>query len=270
MRSAIRTKLCCAFLGGIAFGASPLMAADAPEPAIPTGESPTVENWVFDAAFGAYLTSDYMFRGITQTDHDPAAQVYLEPSYGIFYAGVFASNVDFGTPDPDVEIDLYAGIRPQLGPVSTDFGYVHYFYPGSPDIEYGEAKATASISPTEMLRFGSAVYYAPDYGQTGDDAFYVEGNATVSFPHDISLSGVLGRQTFGPGVGLSDYTTWNVGASYTWKAATFDLRYHDTGLGTGTCGAEYPSSDSCEARIVATLSVATSWSALRALQNPSP
>ena len=141
MLGAIRTKLCCAFLGGIALGAPPLMAADALEPAAPTAESPTVENWVFDAAFGASLTSDYMFRGITQTDHDPAGQVYLEPSYGIFYAGVFASNVDFGTPDPEVEVDLYAGIRPQLGTVSTDLGYMHYLYPGSPDIEYGEAKA---------------------------------------------------------------------------------------------------------------------------------
>ena len=128
----------------------------------------------------------------------------------------------------------------------------------------------ASISPIEMLELGSAAYYSPDYGQTGDDSFYLEGNATVSLPHDISLSGALGRQAFGSGVGLSDYTTWNVGASYTWKAVTFDLRYHDTDLSTGTCGAEYPSSDSCEARIVATLKVDTSWSALRALQNPSP
>ena len=83
-------------------------------------------------------------------------------------------------------------------------------------------------------------------------------------------SGALGVQWYGSGVGLSDYTTWNVGASYTWKAATFDLRYHDTDLRTGTCGAEYPSERHCEARIVATLKVDTSWSALRALQKAAP
>jgi uncharacterized protein (TIGR02001 family) len=270
MLRAIRTKLGYAFLGGIALSVSPAMAEDPAEPAAPISESPAVDNWAFDAAFGASLTSDYIFRGITQTDHDPALQVYLDPSYGIFYAGVFASNVDFRTPDPDVEVDLYAGIRPELGPVSTDFGYLHYFYPEAPDIEYGEAYGMSSISPIEMLELGSAAYYAPDYGQTGDDSFYLEGNATVSLPHDISLSGALGMQWYGSGVGLSDYTTWNVGASYTWQALTFDLRYHDTDLSTGTCGAEYPSEDSCEARIVATLKVDTSWSALRAWQNPSP
>jgi uncharacterized protein (TIGR02001 family) len=272
MLGATRTKLCCALFSGIALGASPVMAADpaAPEPAAPAAESSPADPWAFDVSFSAALTSDYMFRGITQTDHDPALQATLEATYGIFYGGVFVSNVDFRAPEPDVEFDLYGGIRPQLGPVSTDFGYVHYFYPQTPDIEYGEAYGISSFSPIAMLELGSAAYYAPDYGQTGDDSFYVEGNATVSLPHDISLSGALGVQWYGSGVGLSDYTTWNVGASYTWKALTFDLRYHDTDLSTGTCGNEYPSDDTCEARIVATLKVDTSWSALRALQNPAP
>ena len=278
MPRAIRTMLRSAFLGGFALGALPVMAADAPEsaapavePAAPAAESPAADAWAFDVSFNAALTSDYMFRGITQTDHDPAIQATLESSYGIFYAGAFGSNVDFATPDPNIEIDLYAGLRPTLGPLSTDFGYVHYFYPdASADIDYGEAYGKSSISPVEMLQLGSAVYYAPDYGQTGDDAFYVEGNASVSLPHDISLSGALGRQWFGSGVGLSDYTTWNIGASYTWKAVTFDLRYHDTDISSDTCEAQYPSRDTCEARIVATVSVDTSWSALREWGKASP
>jgi uncharacterized protein (TIGR02001 family) len=270
MSRAIRTMLRSAFLCGIALSASPALAADVLEPAAPAAETPAADAWVFDASFNASLTSDYMFRGITQTDHDPALQATLEPTYGIFYGGIFVSNVDFRTPDPDVEFDLYAGIRPQFGRLSTDFGYVHYFYPQTPEIEYGEGYGISSISPMEALQVGSAVYYAPDYSQTGDYSFYLEGNATVSLPHDISLSGALGAQMYGPGVGLSDYTTWNVGASYTWKAVTFDLRYYDTDISTETCGAEYPSDDSCDARIVATLSVDTSWSALRDWRKASP
>jgi uncharacterized protein (TIGR02001 family) len=270
MFCATRTLLPLALLGGLIVGASTAMAAEPAGEAAPSAEGPASDAWVFDAAFGALLTSDYMFRGITQTDHEPAAQVYFEPSYGIVYAGVFASNVDFGTPDPDLEVDLYAGLRPTFGPVSTDLGYVHYFYPSASDIEYGEFKLAASTSPTEMVELGGALYLAPDYGQTGDHAFYAEGNATVSLPHDISVSGAFGVQTFGSGVGLSDYLTWNLGAAYTWKAVTFDLRYHDTDLGSGTCAAEYTSSDSCEARIVATISVDTSWSALQEGQRSSP
>jgi len=233
-------------------------------------ESPVAETWAFDAAFGAALTSDYIFRGITQTDHEPALQGYLEPSYGIFYAGAWASNVDFRTPDPDVEIDIYGGLRPTLGPIGADLGYVHYLYPDAPDTDYGEFKAVASASPIEVLTLGGAVYHAFDYAQSGDDATYVEGNAALALPYDISVSGAVGFQMFDSGVGLSDYATWNVGASYSWNAVTLDLRYHDTDVSNGTCAAEYPRESSCDARVVATLKVDTSWSALRDLMNGPP
>jgi uncharacterized protein (TIGR02001 family) len=241
------------------------LAQDAPAAADAAPDA----DWAFDVAFSAALVSDYMFRGITQTDHDPALQGSVEPSFGLFYGGVWASNVDFLTADPDVEVDLYAGVRPEFGPVSGDIGYLRYIYPGASSIDYSELKATASLSPVDMLTVGGALYYSWDYAGTGDDETYVEANASVSLPHDFSLSGALGFQMFGSGVGLSDYTTWNVGASYTWKAATFDLRYHDTDLSTGDCGAEYPASDACDARIVASVSVATSLSALRNWRNPS-
>ena len=266
MSITIRNMLSSAVFAGIALWACPAPAADVLEP-VP--EVAPEDKWVFDVAFGAALTSDYMFRGITQTDHEPALQPYIESSYGIFYSGVWASNVDFRTPDPDVEVDLYGGIRPTFGPVSADISYLHYFYPGAPDTDYGEVFGKLSFTAAEMLEFGTLVAYAPDYGQLGDESFYVEGNATVSLPHDISLSGAVGWQTYGPVVGLSEYLTWNVGASYTWKAATFDLRYHDTDLSSDTCGAEYPSDDSCDARIVATIRVDTSWSALTA-ESPTP
>ena len=56
-------------------------------------------------------TSDYVFRGVSQTQEDPAIQGGIDATYGIGYAGVWASNVDFGADDPTAEIDLYAGVR---------------------------------------------------------------------------------------------------------------------------------------------------------------
>src|SRR3954449_2774491 len=79
---------------------------------------------MFDVAFGAAATTDYISRGITQTEHNPAVQGYFEIDPGILYAGVWASNVKFG--DVGAEIDLSAGIRPELGKFSFDFGYVQY------------------------------------------------------------------------------------------------------------------------------------------------
>jgi uncharacterized protein (TIGR02001 family) len=119
----------------LASGSVPAGAQDAPQAG--EGQAPAEEiaseAWQFDLAFGAALTSDYMFRGITQTDHEPALQPYIEPSYGIFYGGVWASNVDYLAPEPDAEVDLYFGVRPEIGLLSTDFGFLHYLYPDASD-----------------------------------------------------------------------------------------------------------------------------------------
>ena len=55
-------------------------------------------------------TTDYNWRGITQTAQDPALQGSLDFSTEMgLHGGAWASNVDFGGGDPNVEIDLYAG-----------------------------------------------------------------------------------------------------------------------------------------------------------------
>jgi uncharacterized protein (TIGR02001 family) len=68
-------------------------------------------------------TSDYIFRGISLTSEDPAAQGSVDMSYGIFYAGAWASNVDGAGYEP-MELDLYAGIKPTLGQFTFDFGLI--------------------------------------------------------------------------------------------------------------------------------------------------
>jgi uncharacterized protein (TIGR02001 family) len=114
-----------------------------------------------------------------------------------------------------------------------------------------------------MLTFGGEIDYAWDYAQTGGDSIYIEANAALSFPHDFGASAAMGYQSYGSGAGLSDYLTWNIGASYTWNALTLDLRYHDTDLSGDACGMEYTRGNSCDARVVATISIDTSWSTLR-------
>ena len=56
------------------------------------------------------LTSDYDFRGVTQTLEDPAIQLGLNYNHESgFYAGLWGSNVDFGPGKPNIEIDAFAG-----------------------------------------------------------------------------------------------------------------------------------------------------------------
>lgn len=175
------------------------------------------------------LTSDYVFRGISQTQEDPAIQGGFDATYGIGYAGVWASNVDFGADDPSVEIDLYAGVRPTIGDTTLDLGVLYYGYvedkgaPGS--FSYVELKAAASrtFGPATL---GAVVYYSPEYSADGGDATYVEVNGAVPIAPKWTLSAAAGHQAL---KNYDDYNTWNVGVSYaiTDKLAA-DLRYHDT------------------------------------------
>jgi uncharacterized protein (TIGR02001 family) len=180
-------------------------------------------------SYNVGVTSDYVFRGVSQTMEDPAIQGGVDATYGIGYAGVWASNVDFGTDDPSAEIDLYGGIRPTVGDTSLDFGVLYYGYrkdkgaPGS--VSYFELKAAASraVGPATL---GAAVYYSPEYTGDGGSATYFEGNAAVPIAPKFTLSGALGRQQI---KNYKDYTTWNVGVAYALTDhLSADLRYHDT------------------------------------------
>lgn len=176
------------------------------------------------------LTTDYLFRGVTQTSNNPAIQGGIDYAGGAFYAGVWGSNVDFGA-DETLELDLYAGFRPTLGPVALDLGLIGYFYPGATDAlgeyDYVEAKLAASVAPTDALTLGAALFYSPEFfGETGR-ATYAEVNAAYAFTDAFSVSGAFGSQDIQAG---ARYETWNIGASLFAAGLKFDLRYTDTDL----------------------------------------
>jgi uncharacterized protein (TIGR02001 family) len=188
------------------------------------------------ASYNLGITSDYVFRGVSQTQEDPALQGGVDLSYGVAYAGVWASNVDFGASDPTTEIDFYAGVKPTVGDTSLDFGVLYYGYtkdkgltPGS--YSYVELKAAASrtFGPATL---GAAVYFSPEYPGKGGDATYVEANAAMPVAEKLTLSGAVGHQTI---KNYADYSTWNLGVAYALTdKLSADLRYHDTsehGLG---------------------------------------
>ena len=65
----------------------------------------------------------------------PAIQGGFDATCGIFYAGVWASNLDFGGDASgdiaNIEIDLYAGIKPKTGRITWDLGVIYYTYPNA-------------------------------------------------------------------------------------------------------------------------------------------
>lgn len=221
---------------GLALSLGAVHAADAPlvyQPPVVTQEEIAAK---FDIAFGAALTSRYISRGVAQSD-GAAVQGYVEASYDWVYLGVWASTVDLG--DDDVEIDFYGGIRPTFGDLALDIGYARYVYDASGDC-CGELYAKASYAFTPQFSAGIDTYWDPEASTN-----YVAANATVALPYDFSLSGAVGHDFDGK-------TDWNAGISYTWaETITFDARYHDANT--------QPS------RFVATISVDSSLSALKAI-----
>jgi len=181
-------------------------------------------------SYNVGIASDYVFRGVSQTQEDPQIFGGIDATYGVGYAGVWASNVDFGADDPTVEVDFYAGVKPTLGDTALDFGVVYYSYaddkgltPGS--YSYLELKAAAS-RPVGPATVGLAAYYSPEFPGATGKALYYEVNGSLPVMDKLSVSAALGHQEIDK---AGDYATWNIGATYaiTDKLAA-DLRYSDT------------------------------------------
>lgn len=222
----------------------------------------------FDVAFGVALTSDYVSRGITNSDSRPAIQGYIEPSVelpnvGAAYINVWSSNVNYGEGFEGAEIDVAGGIRPQLGPVSLDLGYVHYFYtPEHVSPDYGEIFAKADYNYNDLATFGGRVFFAPDFNQQGNTATWIAGGVKVPLPYDFAVYGGLGYQ-FIDNPDAFEQLAWTAGISYSWKSLTLDVRYWGTDLSDEGCTARSGFPNGCDNRVVATLSFDTAWSEVR-------
>lgn len=182
-----------------------------------------------DIAWNVAVTSDYVFRGASQTDEEPALQGGVDLTFESgFYAGAWASNVDFGD-DTDAEVDLYAGFRTEAGGFAFDLGAIAYLYVNAPDLtddyDYVEIKAAASraVGPVTL---GAAVYYSPDFFGIDDGATYVEANASFTPAPKWTVNAALGYQYLDV---TDDYSTWNAGVAYAiTDNIIIDGRYHGT------------------------------------------
>jgi uncharacterized protein (TIGR02001 family) len=222
----------------------------------------------FDVAVGIALTTNYVSRGITNSNSEPAVQGYVEPSvelgdFGSAYVNVWSSNVDYGEGFEGYEIDVAGGYRPTFGPLSLDVGYVHYFFsPEHVSPDYGEIFAKADYSFDDKFTIGGRVFYAPDYNQSDFSATWVAGGVRVPLPHDFSAYAGIGYQFF-ENSDAFEQLAWMAGVSYSWKAVTIDVRYWDTDLSGDECVARSGFANGCDATIVGTLSFDTSFSEVR-------
>jgi hypothetical protein len=195
----------------MAVKAKPMVAAPAPSP--------------WDIAFGSALMNDYVFRGVTQSGHNPSAAAYFEPRYNLnsnwqLYAGVAGESIKFANAAA-AEIDFYGGVRPTFGPLALDFGIWEYYYPGGTcygggplqggfgstaclvppwasgnvakkDASFYEVYAKATYTMGDWA-FGPTFYYSPNFLNTGADGEYLSGIVKYTAPANFALwNGAIG------------------------------------------------------------------------------
>ncbi len=179
-----------------------------------------VDPW--DIAFGSAIMSDYVFRGITQSNHNPSVTAYFEPRYNInpnlqLYVGSSFESISFPN-RAAAEVDIYGGIRPTFGAFAFDFGVFGYLYPGGScfgnggaavpggicgnnidfntpnnglpfnanyakkDASFYEVYGKVAYTVTDAFTVGANVFYSPNFVNTGAEGTYVSGTAKYVLP----------------------------------------------------------------------------------------
>ncbi|MCM0019217.1 MAG: TorF family putative porin [Tagaea sp.] len=202
----------------------------------PGAATAQIETSVGTFAPSVTVTSNYLFRGISQTERGPAVQGNLEYTYNVGmvtpYLGAFMSNVQFpdgsfGSLRQRLEVDFFGGVR--IEPIDKfvlDFGGITYLYPtntveknptpqgvGNPSWNEVYAKASYDFGLVKLL---GSVFYTAHFSAAAGKGVYVEGGADVPLPFfELTAMGRVGRQTIerNANFGFPDYTTWNVGLS---------------------------------------------------------
>src|SRR5882757_3469595 len=184
----------------LAMTAGSTFAADMAVKAVKAPPPAPFDPW--DLAFGSAIMSDYIFRGVTQSNHKPSVAAYFEPRYNVtkdlqLYVGVSAESISFAN-RAAAEVDIYGGIRPTFGAFAFDIGVWGYLYPGGTcyngaafdtagkplsaecaanflpngnvmkrDVSFFEVYGKVNYTINDNWQFGLTEYYSPDFLHSG-------------------------------------------------------------------------------------------------------
>ena len=228
------------------------------------------------------LASEYVFRGVSQTGEEPAIQGGFDATCGIFYAGVWASSLDWGVDNAGgtaahLEVDLYAGIKPKTGPITWDLGLIYYMYPGGAQPAFAgpgffepnflEFKVSASGEIWKDGTLTGTVFYSPDYTLETGPVWTFEAGFAQALPKmgmfTPTISVLYGHQVGDDarynlliGNGDDSYSYWNAGVTFAFlEKWSLDLRYWDSSLGDNLGGGGFCTGAlfQCDERFLATL-----------------
>lgn len=168
-----------------------------------------------DLSTNVGLYSDYIWRGVTQTDGELAIQGGFDLSHDSgLYIGNWNSNVVGGT-----EVDLYGGVSNELfdSGLSYDVGFIRYLYPNQAAGNFNEVYGGLSAEIGEVTP-GVTYWHNPDNGDG-----YIDANA------DLALGAVTVGGHYGYAM-LSDDNVedWGVSASVSAVTLDWSVSYTDS------------------------------------------
>ena len=177
----------------------------------------------------ASLTSEYIYRGLAQSDGNPAFQFGLdfEIDAGIF-VGAWASTIDLTSAvgERDTELDLYIGYHYESGaPLSATLTVLRYTYPGqtgSHSYDYNEVLVSTAWRDQYSIEFG----YTDNLYGLGYTGRHWELRSEWPVANAWVISAALGRNDLS-NIGVSEYLHWNLGASARFSRLVVDLRWYD-------------------------------------------
>ena len=165
-------------------------------------------------------TSDYRYRGISQTQNAPAIQGGIDyTNKNGFYAGNWNSSVSslVYTNGAGIETDLYAGYKKEIKGITLDVGFYNYFYPRASvnktnydtrEVYVGAAKGPVSIKVSQSLGdyFAASNSRGSRYYQA-DVAYPIAGTKASILAHagrtDVANQTVLDSNDYNAGVGYN-------------------------------------------------------------------
>ncbi|MFM2445337.1 MAG: hypothetical protein RJB09_2523, partial [Pseudomonadota bacterium] len=201
------------------------LASGKKAPAAPVVVSP------WDYTVGAGVTSNYLFRGISQSDNKPSVNANAEIRYTFSdmftgYVGIAGSSIkltDQAFQSPGLEFDAIGGVRATIGNFGVDVGVIGYIYPSfttagnnvfPTNPSYYEGYVKTSYAVNNNISLGLNGFFSPSFLDTGASGQYFSGTFAWKLPNDFGLSGEFGRQFLGTAdvthgsANLPDYNYW--------------------------------------------------------------
>src|SRR4051794_10070016 len=230
MKKIVLLATTLALLSGSALAADmAVKAVKAPLPA-------PFEPW--DIAFGSAIMNDYVFRGITQSNHKPSVAAYFEPRYNVtkdvqLYVGVAGESISFPN-RAAAEIDIYGGIRPTIGMFAFDFGVWGYLYPGGQcfgGVGPGPTNSCAAFG--QGFDFGGGAGLPVNGNFAKKNASFYEGYAKVNVTLNDMFS-IGANEYYSPN--FLNLGAWGNYASITGKFTAPGAWFGSTGIGMYVSG----------------------------------